>query len=341
MADPRFFEVEGPFNLEQLAQISGSKIGGNEKKNIQFLDIAPLTSATNSEVSFIENLRYISDFLSTEAGAILIAPNLVDKAPPKAALLISENPYLGYAKLTQAFYPIFAKQVGYIDIGASIHSSAEIGKDVVIETGAVVREKTKIGKESSIAANTYIGSGVEIGRNCHIGPNATLTHCILGDQNIVHRGVCIGQDGFGFAPGKPNHTKISQLGRVIIGDGIEIGANTTIDRGSGVDTKIGDGTKIDNLVHIAHNVQIGKGCFITAQNGFAGSAKIGDFVSFGGQAAVTGHVTVGDGAQISGKSAVTKDIAAGETVAGIPAQNARIHWKGLATLKKLVREKRG
>jgi UDP-3-O-[3-hydroxymyristoyl] glucosamine N-acyltransferase len=341
MADPRFFEVEGPFTIVQLAQISGSEIGGNWKDDIQFLDIVPLKFAKKSDVSFIDNPRYINDFLTTEAGAILITPNLIDKAPPTAALLISENPYLGYAKLTQAFYPIYSNGIGHINVGASIDPSVVIGKNVVVETGAVIKEKARIGEGSAIGVNTFIGKGVEIGSNCNIGPNATLTHCIIGNENIIHPGVRIGQDGFGFSPGKPNHTKINQLGRVIIGDKIEVGANTTIDRGSNGDTKIGDGTKIDNLVHIAHNVQIGIGCFITAQNGFAGSAIVGDFVSFGGQAAVTGHVTIGNDVQVSGQSGVTKNIAAGKTVAGHPAQDARQHWKGLAAIKKIVKEKRG
>ena len=341
MADPRFFEVEGPFNVEQLAQISGSNIGGNVKADVQFFDIAPLSSATKKDVSFIHNMRYINDFLSTKAGAILIAPNLVEKAPHGAALLISDEPYLAFAKLTYAFYPSNSNKKSHIDKGSSIHSSAIIGKNVFVETGAVIKQKTKIGEGSSISANSYIGSGVEIGNNCYIGPNVSLTHCIIGNENIIHPGVCIGQDGFGFAPGKFNHTKINQLGRVLIGDDIEIGANTTIDRGSGDDTIIGDGTKIDNLVHIAHNVQIGKGCFITAQNGISGSVVVGDYVSFGGQAGVAGHITIGNGAQISGKSGVTKNIPPGQTVAGNPAQDAKIHWKGLASIKRIIKEQRG
>ena len=341
MADPRFFEVEGPFNLEQLAQISGSKIRGNYEKDILYLDIVPLVSARKNDVSFIDNPRYITDFLTSQAGAILVTANLIDKAPPNVALLVTDNPYLGYAKLTQAFYPMHSNKIGHLNIGASIAHSAEIGTNVIVEIGAVVEEKTQIGEGCVIGVNTYIGKGVKIGSNCNIGSNVTLTHCIIGSDNIIHPGVRIGQDGFGFSPGKPNHTKINQLGRVIIGDKIEIGANTTIDRGSNGDTKIGDGTKIDNLVHIAHNVQIGCGCFITAQNGFAGSARVGDFVSFGGQAAVTGHVTIGDGVQVGGQSGVTKNIAAGTTVAGHPAQDARLHWKGLAILKKLVKGNRG
>jgi UDP-3-O-[3-hydroxymyristoyl] glucosamine N-acyltransferase len=340
MADPRFYKVEGPFDIEQLAQISDAKIGGKTKKGFQYLDLEPLSTATKCDVSFIDNPKYISEFLITQAGAILVSSKLIKQAPSNAALLITENPYLGYAKLTQAFYPPASRLDGFVDSFARVHSSAEIGANVIIESGAVISKNSSVGDETIVGANSYIGPGVDIGCNCNIGTNVTLTHCIIGKENIIHTGVRIGQDGFGFSPGKRAHTKVNQLGRVIIGDRIEIGANTTIDRGSGSDTKIGDGTKIDNLVHIAHNVQIGQGCFITAQNGFAGSAKIGNFVSFGGQSAVNGHVTVGDGAQISGTSGVTKNIEAGVIVAGNPAQNSRDHWKGLARLKRLVREKR-
>ena len=340
MADPRFFEVEGPFNIEQLAQISGSEIGERKEDSVQYVDLAPLSSATDREVSFIDNPRYIDEFLITEAGAIIVSPSLVDRAPLTATLLINEDPYLGFAKLTQAFYPLYLKHDGFVDLGASVHPSAKVGVNVIIESGAVISKGASVGNETVVGANSFVGPGVGIGSNCFIGANVTLTHCIIGNENIIHPGVRIGQDGFGFSPGKLSHTKIIQLGRVIIGDQIEIGANTTIDRGSGPDTIIGDGTKIDNLVHIAHNVQIGKGCFITAQNGFAGSARIGNFVSFGGQAAIIGHITVGDGAKVSGRSAVTKDIAPGKIVAGNPAQNARDHWKGLAKLKGLVKEKK-
>jgi UDP-3-O-[3-hydroxymyristoyl] glucosamine N-acyltransferase len=152
---------------------------------------------------------------------------------------------------------------------------------------------------------------------------------------ILHPGVRIGQDGFGFAPGMPAHTKVPQLGRVIIGDDVEIGANTTIDRGAGPDTVIGAGTKIDNLVQIGHNVTIGKGCFIVAQAGVAGSTKVGDYVMIGGQAGVIGHLVIGDGAKIAGQSGVSTNVGPGETVAGTPATDAREHWKTLAFLKRL------
>ncbi|MBT3991386.1 MAG: UDP-3-O-(3-hydroxymyristoyl)glucosamine N-acyltransferase [Rhodospirillaceae bacterium] len=341
MADPRFFEVAGPFSLEQLAEISGSKIGGNNQKTSEFSDIQPLSVAGANDVSFIDNRRYVGEFSVSKAGAILVAPELLDQAPSQAALLISDNPYTGYAKLTQAFYPMELPSEGRIDEAARIDPSAKIGKNVKIEFGAVIGKNAIIGDNSFIGANSYIGDAVEIGRDCEIGPNVTLTHCLIGNDNIIHPGVRVGQDGFGFSPGIPRHTKVVQLGRVLIGNEIEIGANSAIDRGAGPDTIIGDGTKIDNLVHIAHNVQIGQGCFITGQNGIAGSATIGNFVAFGGQVGVSGHVTIGDGVQVAAQSGVSSNIAAGETVAGTPAQNAREHWKGLAMLRKLVKEKRG
>ena len=341
MADPRFYKVEGPFDTEQLAQISGSTIRGKNKKGAQFIDIEPLSSALDCHVSFIDNPKYIKEFLNTKAGAILVSPSLTSKAPSNATLLVMEKPYLGYAKLTQAFYPLYPMPIGLIESGATVHSLTKIGKNVNIENGAIICQNASIGAETFIGANSYIGQGVEIGANCYIAPNVTITHSIIGNKNIIHPGARIGQDGFGFSPGSQSHTKINQLGRVIIGDQVEIGANTTVDRGAGPDTIIGNGTKIDNLVHIAHNVQIGEGCFITAQNGFAGSAKVGNFVSFGGQAGVTGHITIGDRAQVSGKSGVTKDVAPGATVAGLPAQSAREYWNAIAMIRKLVGAKRG
>jgi UDP-3-O-[3-hydroxymyristoyl] glucosamine N-acyltransferase len=283
----------------------------------------------------------LNEFENSNAGVILVSPNNVDRAPTEAALLILDDPYLGYAKLTQAFYPKRnnTKKIKYKNF--SLSSSAKISKGVVIETGAVIEEYVEIGENSRISANTHVGAGVKIGSNCYIGSNVNLSYCIIGNNIIVHPGTCIGQDGFGFSPGMPHHIKVHQLGRVIIGDDVEIGANTTIDRGSGLDTIIGDGTKIDNLVHIAHNVKIGKGCFITAQNGFAGSANIGDFVSFGGMSGVAGHIKIGNNVQIAGRSGITTNIKAGQIVAGNPAQSARKHWQGLALLRQLVKEKRG
>jgi UDP-3-O-[3-hydroxymyristoyl] glucosamine N-acyltransferase len=168
-----------------------------------------------------------------------------------------------------------------------------------------------------------------------VASNCTLTHCEIGERVILHPGVRIGQDGFGFAPGAQGHTKVPQLGRVLIGDDVEIGANSTIDRGAGPDTVIGAGTKIDNLVQIGHNVSIGRGCLIVALVGISGSTKIGDFVMIGGQAGVAGHLKIGDGARIAAQSGVSRDLAPGATVAGSPAEDARAFWRDLAFLRRL------
>ena len=185
-----------------------------------------------------------------------------------------------------------------------------------------------------------IGPGVVIGDHGWIGANVTLLFCCIGKNFIAHPGARIGQDGYGFAPGAPRHFKVPQLGRVIIGDDVEIGANTCVDRGSLPDTLIGSGTKVDNLVHIAHNVTIGEGCLITAQVGIAGSTKIGNHVMMGGQAGVSGHLSIGDNVKVAGQTGVSKDVKSGQTVAGYPAMEARKFWRNVAVLNKLSKQKK-
>ncbi|MBT5430599.1 MAG: UDP-3-O-(3-hydroxymyristoyl)glucosamine N-acyltransferase, partial [Rhodospirillaceae bacterium] len=247
MADSRFFSVCGPFKLAELAHISGAVIERDLSNGMKFLDILPLSTANKNNASFFNNRRYLKDFQSSNAGAIILDPSFVSQAPPEASLLTSRNPYLAYAKLTHAFYPEKILQEN-VHAGAFIDPSAKIGKSVMIDAGVIIKENVEIGDFCSISGNTFIGAGVKIGDNNIISSNISITHCIMGSSNILHAGASIGQDGFGFAPNLPNHKKVLQLGRVIIGNDVEIGANTSIDRGSGPDTVIGDGTKIDNLV---------------------------------------------------------------------------------------------
>jgi UDP-3-O-[3-hydroxymyristoyl] glucosamine N-acyltransferase len=334
MTDARFFIKAGPFSIDELARIASSQIAGAKETPHRFLDVKPLSAAGPTDVSFIDNRRYVADFETTKAGAIVVAPDLVDRAPAGAALLVMRDPYRGYALIAQAFYPV-RRSAPTIAANASIAPDATVGKDVAIGPGAVVGALAQIGDRTTIGPNTVIGDGVQLGADCIVASNCTLTHCEIGERVILHPGVRIGQDGFGFAPGAQGHTKVPQLGRVLVGDDVEIGANSTIDRGAGPDTVIGAGTKIDNLVQIGHNVSIGKGCLIVAQVGISGSTRIGDFVMIGGQAGLTGHLKIGDGARIAAQSGVSRDVAARATVAGSPAEDARAYWRDLAFLRRL------
>ena len=214
-------------------------------------------------------------------------------------------------------------------------ADCEIGPYVVIEAGA------RLGARCQIGAHTVIGQAVELGDDCRVGPHVTLSHCLIGARVVLHPGVRIGQPGFGFAPDREGSVKIPQLGRVVIGDDVDIGANTTIDRGSGHDTVIGPGTMIDNLVQIGHNVVLGRGCILAGQVGISGSTKLGDFVMAGGQAGLAGHLDIGSGARIAAKAGLMRDVASGETVCGIPAVPIASFMKQVAILQRLARKKNG
>ncbi len=336
MADPRFFAVAGPFALGQLAEIAGADIAGAPLPDGErFIDVAPLSAAGERQVSFLDNRRYLDSFRASGAGACLVAPDFVTLAPPGMRLLVAKDPYRAYARVAAAFYPPPPLVPG-IHPSATVADDAKIGEGSRIEAGAVVGAGAEIGRRCLIAANAVIGPGVVLGDDCAIGPAASLSHCLVGARTIVHGGVRVGQDGFGFAMGPEGHLKVPQLGRVLIGDDVEIGANTTIDRGAGPDTVIGDGTKIDNLVQIAHNVRIGRGCIIVAQVGISGSTRLGDFVALGGQAGLTGHITLGAGARVAAQAGVMRDVEPGTTVGGSPAMSQRLWLKSVATLERLA-----
>ena len=278
--------------------------------------------------------------LRSRAGAAFVDERAADKAPRGMALLVAPEPYKAFARAARAFYPDAGPRPGcapsaIIDPTASIPADCEIGAHVVIEAGV------RVGARCRIGPNTVIAAAVEIGDDCRIAANVTLSHCLIGARVVLHPGVRIGQAGFGFAPDPSGPVKIPQLGRVVIGDDVDIGANTTIDRGSGHDTVIGPGTMIDNLVQIGHNVVLGRGCVLAGQVGISGSTRLGDFVMAGGQAGLAGHLTIGSGARIAAKSGLMRDVAAGETVSGSPAVPMRLFMKQVAILQRLARNKDG
>jgi len=338
MADPRFFERAGPFSLEQLAKLCGAELSPGADGAASMVDVAPLDTAGAEQISFLDNKKYVESFTRSRAAACLVHPSMAPRAPQGMALLLSSDPYRAYALVAQAFYPAL-KAVPGIAATAHIDPSAVLGEGVQVEPGAYIGANAEIGAGCRIGPNAVIGSGVVMGLGCVIGACASVSHALLGNRVNIYPGARIGQDGFGFAMGPMGHLKVPQLGRVVIHDEVEIGANATIDRGAGPDTVIGAGSKIDNLVQIGHNVQLGRGCIIVAQVGISGSTRIDDFVAAGGQAGITGHLHIGSGARIAAQSGVMRDIEAGGTVGGSPAVPMTDWLRQSAVLGQLARKK--
>ena len=340
MADRRFFTLAGHLSVAEIARRIGAEIRGAAAADRLLRDVAPLETATPDDLSFLDNRRYVDAFAQTRAGAVIVNAKLAPAAPPGATLLVSEQPYRGYALAAQAFYPEPPPTPG-IAPSAVIDASAVLGEGCAVEANAVIGAAAQLGRRCSIGANAVIGAGVVLGDDVRIGANASLSHCRIGARVRIYPGARIGQDGFGFAPDPNAPVKVPQLGRVIIGDDVEVGANTTIDRGAGPDTVIGAGTMIDNLVQIGHNVQIGRGCVIVAQVGISGSTRLGDYVMIGGQGGLTGHLSIGDRARIGAQAGVLRDIKPGETVLGSPAMPITEFHYMTAYIRRLAAKKKG
>jgi len=338
MADPRFFQRAGPHSLDVLVALTGSRLADGVAGDRLVEDVAPLETAGPGDVTFLDNRKYTDAFMKSRAGAAFVTEAMAARAPTGMALLISREPYKAFARAVQVFYPPPAvvpcrAPSAVIDPTATVPADCAIGANVVIEA------EVRLGARCEIGANTVIGPGVELGDDCRVAANVTLSHCLIGVRVVLHPGVRIGQAGFGFAPDAGGPVKIPQLGRVIVGDDVDIGANTTIDRGSGHDTVIGPGTMIDNLVQIGHNVVLGKGCILAGQVGISGSTKLGDFVMAGGQAGLAGHLNIGTAARIGAQAGLMKDVAAGETVIGSPAVPIVAFWRQVAMIQRLARKK--
>ncbi len=339
MADKRFFKLSGPFDLEEIARISESKIAEGADSSKVINDVAPLGTARDSDISFLDNKKYIDDFQNTNAGACFVSEKLASKAPKGTICLISSNPYKSYALAARYFYPK-TEITQNISDRAIVKDTAKIGDNCIINAGAYIGDNVIIGDNCIVNSNAVIEDNVELGNECVIGSNTTISHAILGNQVVIYPGACIGQRGFGFAIDPKGFVNVPQLGRVIIEDDVEVGANSTIDRGAGPDTIIGRGTRIDNLVQIGHNVKVGMGCVIVAQVGISGSSEIGDFVMVGGQTGIAGHLKIGSGAKIAAQSGVMRDVPAGESYIGSPAVPAKQFMRQVATLSKMVKKKK-
>ena len=331
--DPRFYDRSGPFSVGDVARAAG---GTSSASALMLTGVAALDAAGPSDVSFLHDRRYAGALEATRAGAVVVHPEMEPHVPGGAVAILASKTYEGWARVARLFHPARATAPGIhplalVAAGALIDPEAELGPFCCIEAGASIGPGTRVGPYA------LVGEGVQIGADCRVGAHCSLSHSILGDRVVLHPGVRIGQEGFSFAHTASGFLTIPQLGRVLIEDDVEVGANTTIDRGSVQNTVIGAGTRIDNLVQIGHNVRIGRCCVIVAQVGISGSTVLEDFVQVGGQAAFTGHVRIGKGAQVGAQAGVIGNVAPGSIVLGSPAQSRHDFFRGVATLRRLAR----
>lgn len=342
MSDPIFFPLPAPLGLDEVTALSGARLMGERpESDVAITGVSTLSDAGPQDLVFFDAPRYLPEFQRTRAGVCITTEKFAASAPEGVVILTSPRPAQAFVTVTRSLFPKALRPQPVFDHkgiapGAFIHPTARLEDGVTVDPGAVIGPAAEIGAGSVICANAVIGPGVRIGRDSAIGAGATLIHALVGNRVIIHPGVRIGQDGFGFQPSPRGHLKVPQIGRVVVQDDVEIGAGTTIDRGALRDTVIGEGTKIDNLVQIAHNVVIGRHCIVVSQTGISGSATLGDFVMLGGQVGVIGHITIGDGAQIAATSNVKDDVPAGVRWGGSPAKPVREWFRELATLKKLA-----
>jgi len=327
--------------IENVVLLTKSEVKGEYDKNKKIYSISTLKKATENDISFLTNKKYIEDLKNTKAGAVFVEESLVDKVPNTTIALIHKNPHFAYMLCLEAMYsvPIFKRNCG-ISRKAHIAWSAKIGRNVEIQDGVYIDKNVIIGDNCKICANAVIYHDCHIGDNTYIGASSTIMYTNIGKECIIHNGAQIGQCGFGFVNEKLFNFKIPQIGKVIIGDFVEIGANTCIDRGALEDTIIGTNAKLDNLVQIAHGVKVGGGSFLASGVGIAGSTEIGHFVQMGGKTGVAGHLKIADGVQIAGNSGVARDINEPQTIwGGSPAIPARKWHKITILLEKMVDNK--
>lgn len=337
MADPRFFDRAGPFSLADVAARAGALLDGDGTHKID--DVAPLESAGRRHLAFYDSARFKAALAATGAGAVLVRDDDRVLVPAGAVALVTTEPYRAYARVAALFYGDGAASgPSGVHPQACIAAGARLGDGVSVAAGAVVEEGVELGDRCRIGANAVIGRRCILGPDCRVGPGATLTCCLVGARTVIHAGARLGQDGFGFALGL-EHGKVPQLGRVLVGDDVEIGANSTVDRGALGDTVIGSGTKIDNLVQIAHNVVLGEHCVIVAQSGISGSTALGHHVVVAAQCGITGHLTIGPGARLAARTAVIGDLEGDADYGGAPAIPAAEWRRQLVAIRRLGRRR--
>lgn len=329
------------FTASQIASFINGKIIGDENALIK--GVSPIETGEDGHLSFVAQERFAHYLDTTKCSVLIVSEKLIDNKQYQPTLITVEDAYLSFQILMNLYQEMMGKKSG-IEEGSSIHESATIGDDVYIGTFTYISEKVKIGNGTLIYPQVYIGKNVKIGKNCKIDSGARIyDYCIIGDNCIIHSNAVIGGDGFGFQPTADGFKKIPQLGNVIIGNDVEIGSNCSIDRATIGSTTIGNGTKIDNLIQIAHNVKIGENNVIAAQAGIAGSTVIGDWNQIGGQVGIVGHIKIGNQVKIQAQSGVNSSAKDKETLYGSPAISyndylrSYVHFRNLNDIVKRVK----
>jgi UDP-3-O-[3-hydroxymyristoyl] glucosamine N-acyltransferase len=343
MAEPSFFKRPSPLTLADLASLTGAQLADPAHAGRVVSAAASLDRAGPVHLSFCENRKYVAQLERTHAGAVLVNERLEPSVPAHVPVLRVAEPYRAFVTAIRQMYPDTLRPASWFDnsgvaSAAVVHPSAHLEDDVIVDPLAVIGPDVEIGSGTVIGSGAVIGAGVRIGRDCSIGAGATVLCALIGNGVVIHPGCRIGQDGFGYMMGARGHLKVPQAGRVIIQNGVEIGAGCTVDRGALADTVIGEGSKIDNLVQIGHNVVIGRNCIVVSQSGIAGSSILGDGVVLAARIGVSDHAVIGDGAQIAARSSVVGEVPPGVRWGGSPAKPIKQFFRELFEVERLGRE---
>jgi UDP-3-O-[3-hydroxymyristoyl] glucosamine N-acyltransferase len=344
MAQPNFFKQPPSSTLADIAALTQAQLVDPSRGGLQIRGLASLDEAGPMHLAFFDNLKYADQLASTKAGACLISPRFEARAPAHVAVLRATQPFHAFVGIARAWHGDALRPQSWFDNdgiapSAIIDASAHLEDGVIVDPLAVIGPRAEIGAGTVIGAGAVIGADVRIGRDCNVGARSAIQFALIGNNVLIHPGCSIGQDGYGFIFfGPEGHLKVPQTGRVLIQNNVEVGAGTTIDRGSLRDTVIGEGTKIDNQVQIGHNVTIGRHCLLAAQIGLAGSLTIGDNVALGAKVGINNHLKIGDGAQVTAMSAVKDDIPPNGRWGGHFAKPTKQWFREIIAVERLVRD---
>jgi UDP-3-O-[3-hydroxymyristoyl] glucosamine N-acyltransferase len=344
MAQPTFFEQTPWSTLADLAALTTAHLVDPAKASQPVRGLASLDEAGPMHLTFFDNLKYADQLASTKAGACVVSARFEASVPAHVTVLRAAQPFREFVKIARELYRDALRPQSLcgnagIAPSAVIDPTAHLEDDVIVDPLAVIGPNVEIGAGTVIGAGAVIAANVRIGRDCNVGARTSIQFALIGNNVLIHPGCSIGQDGYGFVFfGPEGHQKVPQAGRILIQNDVEIGAGTTIDRGSLRDTVIGEGTKIDNQVQIGHNVTIGRHCLLAAQIGLAGSLTIGDNVALGAKVGINNHLRIGDGAQVTAMSAVKDDIPAGGRWGGFFAKPTKQWFREIIALERLARD---